>query len=406
MEEVYLARQPIYNRDLDVCGYELLYRHGQSGTSNVANGDSATASVIENYIMSFGLESITGGKTAYINLTRNFFVQDFIPFQKHQVVLELLEDIEPDEELITSLQYLCERGYSIALDDYILDTDERHRLYPYVNIIKVDVLNMSYQEVARHARKLIRPDGPKLLAEKVENKQMMDLCRKAGFSYFQGFFLSRPSTFSTQSMTTQRVPLLRLIAALHDPEIDLRKLESIISQDLSLTYKLLRYISSPLFGIRGGVESIRSAILYLGRQELARWAMILALVSEDNQPAERVRSLLIRARVCEQLTKHRYGGSDRGTAFTVGLFSGLDAVFDCPMESICEQLPLSDETRQALINHSGPYGRVLEAALAQEHGDWDRLEQLDIPVDQLNGFYLEAVQWADEQYQQLASSIK
>ncbi|MFP4146822.1 MAG: EAL and HDOD domain-containing protein [Halorhodospira sp.] len=404
--EVRIARQPIYDRDLNVCGYELLYRQGDATSANHVNDDAATASVMDNALTSFGLEQITGGKPAYINLTRRFFMHDLlIPFQKDQVVLELLEDIEPDDELIAALRRLSKRGFHIALDDYMLNTDERHRLFPYCDMIKVDVLNMSYREVVAHTKQLIRPGAPSLLAEKVETQEMMDLCRKAGFSYFQGFFLSRPTTLSSQSLSSRRLPLLQLVAALHKPELNIKEVETIIARDLSLTYKLLRYLSSPVFAARN-INSVRSAILYLGSREIAHWAVLLAMAAEDDQPAERIRSLLIRAYICEQLTRHRYGGSDAEASFTIGLFSGLDAVFDAPIEQICEQLPLNDESEQALIHATGPYGSVLAATIAQEQADWERLARLEIPPRQLNHFYLEAVRWADEHYDYLERSAR
>jgi len=404
-DEVRIARQPIYGRDLEVCGYELLYRQGDADTATHLDGDAATASVISNTLTSFGLKGLTGGKPAYINLTRRFLLQGHIPFRKDQVVLELLEGLEPDEELIAGLRRLSRQGYRIALDDYMLGTDERHRLFPYCDLIKVDVLNMPYRQVVQHAKQLLRPGGPELLAEKIETQEMMDLCRKAGFSYFQGFFLSRPSTRSSQSLPTERLPLLRLVAALHRVELDVAEVEHIISHDLSLTYRLLRYLSSPVFAAQN-ISSARAAILYLGRRELAHWAILLAMASERGQPAERIRSLLIRAYVCEQLTRHRYGGSNPRTAFTIGLFSELDAVFNMPIEQVCEHLPLDKESEEALIHRTGPYGPVLAAAIAQEQADWDHLARLEIPAKRVNRYYLEAVRWTDERYDYLVDSAR
>lgn len=397
MTDVFLARQPVVDREQSVCGYELLYRRRDSDTAEFTDGDAATSTVIVNTFMELGLSRVTGGHPAYINLTRRFLVNDPVPFPKDQVVLEVLEDIEPDKELIKALRQLSREGYRIALDDFMLDTDQRHRLLPYADIIKVDISGMAPREIVRHARMLRRAHVPALLAEKIETREIMDLCRSAGFDYFQGFFLSRPTTLSRRTVDTQRLPLLKLIATLHQPELEVGELERIMGQDLSLSYKLLRYLASPLFPVRN-IDSIRAAILYLGRRQLANWAVLLAMTTYGNQPSERIVALLIRARVCERLTQHRYGGDDSGAAFTIGLFSGLDAVLDAPMRIICEELPLSAEAEQALLEHDGPYGRVLAAAMAQEQAAWDRLSELDIPPEVVNRFYLEAVRCADEQW--------
>ncbi|MFP4184149.1 MAG: EAL and HDOD domain-containing protein [Halorhodospira sp.] len=401
MTEIFLARQPIFNRELQVCGYELLYRRGHSERAEFVDGDAATSTVILNTFMEIGLETVTGGHPAYLNLTRRFFVDHHVPFPKESVVLEVLEDIEPDDELIAALSRLSREGYRIALDDYVLDGHRRHRLLPYIHMVKVDVMGMSAQQIVRHARALQRSRVPALLAEKVETQEVMDQCRAAGFEYFQGFFLSRPATLSRRSVASNRMPLLRLIAALQRPELDVRELEQIVGQDLSLAYKLLRYLASPLFPARD-IDSIRSAILYLGRRQLADWAVLLAMTSYGDQPPERIVTLLVRARVSEQLVQHKQGGSDPGAAFTLGLFSGLDAVLDAPLSAICDELPLSEESRCALLEHTGPYGRILAAVLAQEQGEWDRLAATGVSASLVNRLYLEALRWAETQWGWLA----
>ncbi|MCG5540621.1 MULTISPECIES: EAL and HDOD domain-containing protein [unclassified Halorhodospira] len=401
MSEVFLARQPVFDRELRVCGYELLYRGGREDSARFVDGDAATATVILNAFMEIGLRAVTGGQPAYLNLTRRFLLQQPVPFPQHEVVLEVLEDIEPDAELRGALCRLSRQGYRIALDDYLLDGSGRERLLPCVDMVKVDVLGMAPQEIVRHARTLQRQGVPALLAEKIESQEVMELCRAAGFDYFQGFFLSRPSTLSRRSVPHNRLPLLRLIASLQRPELDVREIERIIGQDVSLSYKILRYLASPLFPTRD-IDSIRAAVLYLGRRQLANWAVLLAMTSYGDQPSERIVALLVRARTCEQLVRHRHGGSDPGAAFTVGLFSGLDAVLDAPLSVICAELPLSTEVRQALLELEGPYGGILAAVLAQERGDWERLAGSGIEPLQVNHHYLEALRWADAQWAWLA----
>ncbi|ABM63075.1 EAL and HDOD domain-containing protein [Halorhodospira halophila] len=401
MSEIFLARQPVFDRELRVCGYELLYRAGREESARFADGDAATATVILSAFMEIGLRSITGGQPAYLNLTRRFLLQQPVPFPQHEVVIEVLEDVAPDQELRAALCRLSRQGYRIALDDYLLDDSGRERLLPCVDMVKVDVLGMAPQEIVRHARTLQRQGVPSLLAEKIESREVMDLCRAAGFDYFQGFFLSRPTTLSRRSVPHNRLPLLRLIASLQRPELDVREIEQIIGQDVSLSYKILRYLASPLFPTRD-IDSIRAAVLYLGRRQLANWAVLLAMTSCNDQPSERIVALLVRARTCEQLVRHRYGGSDPGAAFTIGLFSGLDAVLDAPLSVICAELPLSFEVRQALLELEGPYGRILAAVLAQERGDWERLAATGVDPMQVNHHYLESLKWADAQWAWLA----
>lgn len=401
---VFVARQPIFDNNLQVCAYELLYRSSDVDSAQVIDGDESTSSVILNSFIEIGIDNITKGLPAYINLTRNFFFELKPELPHKKVVLELLEDIEPDDELISAIQQLSAKGYTIALDDFVLTNDGRDRLLPYVDIVKVDVYGLSPQQIVYQARELRRRKVTTLLAEKIETEQIMKLCRSCGFDYFQGFFLSRPSTLSRRSVSSSKLPLLRMIASLHEPDLNVRELEEIISQDLSLSYKLLRYLASPLFPTRN-IDSIRSAILYLGKRNIANWATLLALSSCDDQPPERIVSLLIRGHTCEKLALNTCTGQSE-TAFTIGLFSGIDAVLDATLELVCKELPLSDVTKQALLHRSGPYGALLAATLAQEQGQWDAISQLGFPPALLSEIYIDAVRCADDQWAWLSQAIK
>lgn len=401
---IFVARQPIFDARMRVCAYELLYRRADTDTAEVIDGDTATSSVLLNSFIEIGIETLTKGLPAYINLTRNFFLDLCPQLPKEKVVLELLENIEPDAELIAAIRQLSSQGYTIALDDFVLGRDGHERLLPYVDIVKVDVYNMAPRQIVNHARELRRHKINALLAEKIETEQIMNLCRSCGFDYFQGFFLSRPSTLNRRSVQSSKLPLLRLISSLNHPEMDVQELEQIITQDPSLSYKLLRYLASPLFPARN-IDSVRSAILYLGKRNIANWATLLTLSSYQDQPAERIVSLLIRGHICEKLAHNTCTGPPE-TAFTIGLFSGMDAVLDAPLEVICNELSLSDEVRQALLQRTGPYGAVLAATIAQEQGNWDKLTQLGFSRTLLAEIYVDAVRRADEQWAWLSQAVQ
>lgn len=407
--EVHVARQPIYDRQLQVYGYELLYRRSAGATTaDVIDDDAATATVLMNTFTEIGLKTLTAGRPAFINLSRRFLGEQDLALPKEGVVLELLENIEPDAEMIDAVRRLSRAGYRIALDDFVLGSDQRDRLLPYVDIVKVDVFDMPPQQIVHHARILRRHRVACLLAEKIETQEIMKLCRSSGFDYFQGFFLSRPSTMSKRTVSSGRLPLLRLIAAMQDPEIQIHQLEQLVNQDPSLSYKLLRYLASPIFPARG-IDSIRSAILYLGQRGLANWATLMALSASHDQPSERIVALLMRAQLCQQLAADRRHvgpaarlAHDPSTAFTVGLFSGLDAVLDAPLAVICDELPLTPATREALLERRGPYGAVLACALAQEQGHWEAIAELGFVASRVADHYVAALRWADAHWAWLA----
>ncbi len=390
----YLGRQPIFDQEQRVIGYELLYRAGDiDRTSAGADGDTATSQVLLNSFWELGLQRVVGEQLAFVNLTRRFIVEPgLIPPPSRQLVLEILEDIEIDDEILAAVARLREQGYVIALDDFIYHP----KLQPLVrmaDIIKIDVLALSHREIDEHLFTL-RKFPVKLLAEKVETPEEFDWCRSRGFDYYQGYFLCRPRLISGRRLTSSRVNLLRVMARLQDADLDLGQLEEIISQDVRMSYRLLRYINSAAYSTVHEIDSIHRAITYLGPNEIRKWASLLLLAGIDDKPDELVKTSLIRARMCELMAEGQ-PGLVSGTAMLVGMFSTLDAMLDRPMAELLEDIPIAQEAREALLERQGPYASILERTLAYEKGAWEDIDFDDESETGLISVYLRSLEWAD-----------
>lgn len=392
--DIYIGRQPIYDRGLRVIGYELLYRGGAANRAGLVDGDQATSQVILNAFLEIGLERLVGDRLAFINLTRGFLTAfPDLPLPREQVVLEVLEDIEVDGEVVRAVLELSRKGYRIALDDFIF----HERLRPLValaDIIKIDVLALSEGELIAHVARLRAP-GRKLLAEKVEDQAMFRRCRELGFDYFQGYFFCRPEVVKGRRPPASRLAVLRLLAELQDPDIPTQRLETLISADAALSYKLVRLVNSPAFGLATRIDSLRRAIVILGLRRLRALASVLALARIEDKPSELMTLALVRARMCDRLAR-RLGTVDPDAAFTTGLFSVLDALLDQPMEAVIEQIPLAEEIGQALLGRAGPVGTVLDCVLRYEHAEWERACCPGLPPEAIRDAYLGALDWARE----------
>lgn len=390
----YVGRQPIYDRALEVYAYELLYRKGNVNHATFSDGDLATTQLLINTFMEIGLENIVGSRPAFINITGDFFTGQYpLPMSHEQVVFELLETVEPTVEVINGVRGLVEQGYRIALDDYLLKRDTLP-LLELASFVKLDVLTMPKDELARSVERLRRYDLM-LIAEKVETPADYDACRELGFDLFQGYFFSYPDVIQTHTNTANRSVVIRLIAQLQDSSIDLREVETLIAQDVILSFRLLRYINCATFGLRREVDSIRQAIMLLGLATVRNWATLLLLSQfDDRKPRELMTIALIRARMCELLsvTDPRI---DAGQAFTTGLFSLLDAMLDVPMENLLDQMPLSLPIKLALQSREGLLGTLLNDVVRYERGQWDGLAERDAVSIDYNTAYLAAVSWAD-----------
>jgi len=401
---LYIARQPIYDRALNVIAYELLYRDDDHNSADFVNGNTATTHVVVNAFLEIGLENLVGTHQAFINLTRSFLLETYpMPFPKERVILELLEDIVIDDAVIAACRRLAADGHTIALDDFVYSESSRP-LLEIIHIIKIDVLALGMEETQRHVE-LLKPYKIKLLAEKIETHEVLEQCKALGFDYFQGYFLARPNLIKQQRTPTMRITALRTLSILQNPRAEIKDIESTIAQDVALSYKLLRYINSAAVSLPKKVDSIQKALIIAGTQCIRLWATLIVLSNVSEKPHGVMNIALVRAKMCELLAeKMRLKNKD--SFFTVGLFSTLDALTDQPLQDILANLPLSDAVNDALLKYQGKPGELLRAVLAYEEGGMalEEIKRLGLPLSVISNAYLEAIRWADLNIQSFTSS--
>lgn len=400
--EIYLARQAIYDRHLNCVAYELLFRSGATDRSNVLDGNRATSQVIVNTFMEMGLDAIVGSRRAFINVTRDFILGDYaLVFPAPRVAMEILEDIPIDDELLHAVRQRRSQGYMIVLDDVVY-RPELDPLLELADMVKIEVLGLDRCAVERQCH-LFRPFRVQMLAEKVETESEFRSAVDLGFQYFQGFFFSRPNLVRGRRMPLNRVAALRLLERVNDIRVDIAELEAIINQDVSLSYRLLRSVNSAVFHFNRRIESVRQALMLLGTNYVANWVSLIVLSGISDKPRELVVTAAVRARMCRTLG-HLFGVASEESCFTAGMFSTLDALFDQTLEEVLRPLPLKVELVEAILAHKGSVGRVLHGVLAYEHGDWGEADLAGISPDAIRSAYLDAVQWASGLLNHLAES--
>ncbi len=391
--QAYIARQPIYNLDLNIFGYELLYRSNMKNSARIEDENTATTQVIMNAFTELGLDSLVGHHHAFINMTRDFLVGDIpIPFSTDRMVLEVLEDIEVNPELLAALKSLSTQGYTIALDDFVL-TDANRPLLELANIVKVDILHQDMKDIEKHIQ-IYKQHNLKLLAEKVESQEQYQTCVDMGFELFQGYFFCKPNIIAGAQIPTNRLNTLMLLAKLQNIDTKIEELDQIINHDVSMSYRLLRLINSAFYALPKKIESIHQAMVYLGNNTLKRWATLITLSNVDDKPRLLYLTSMIRAKMCELLCDSG-NQNDRDMFFTTGLFSALDALVDMTMEDLLTNLPLADDIVEALLFKQGPIGEALKCTLAYESSDWETVDNSRFEQDVIQNAYLESINWAE-----------
>lgn len=403
VREVFVGRQPIYTRQLDVFAYELLFRSGEVQQASFMDGNQATAHVLVTTFLEIGLDAVVGPHVgAFVNFTRDLLLHDYsLVLPPGRVVFEVLENVPVDVDLLEMLRRLAAQGYTIALDDFLYH-DHLQPLVELADIVKLDVLATDRATLAAHVQ-LLRQYDVQLLAEKVETQEDFAYCKDLGFTYFQGYFLCRPDLVKGQRSPTSRLTLLTLLAKLHDPQVEFGELEALISRDASLSYKVLRMANAACYAQLQKIDSIHQALVRLGLTFLTTIVSLVCLANIDDKPHELLIIAMVRAKMCERLAQLTQQGN-RASLFTVGLFSVLDALLDRPMSEILQALPLAEDLTQALLHHQGVLGATLHCVLAYERGQWDEVITCGMQHQVLVSAYLEAIAWANETSNDLTSA--
>ena len=361
----YIAKQAILDAEEHVFGYELLFRDGPESLFSGVSSNHASLNTMD-YSLAFGTGTVTGEKFAFVNCTRELLIDGLVTLlPPDTTVLEILEDIAPDPEVLEACRHLRDLGYRLALDDF-LETNLDTPFLDYVGIIKVDIRANKRAAQLRIAQELGRRNLI-LLAEKVETRQEFDFLRGHGYQYFQGYFFCRPIILETHDIPATELNQLRLLRAISDPSLNLKQLDEIIRLDVSLSYRLLRYLNSAAFGLYR-IRSVMHALVMLGEGEIRKWvALVIAGILGQDKTPELVRIAVVRARFCESLAPPTKSES----YFLAGLFSLLDAMLDRPMAQVVSELPVSEECRLALLRGETPLTALLQQCERCERGDFD-----------------------------------
>lgn len=398
--EVFVARQPIFDRDQRVYGYELLFRQGLNHVLRKLNGDRATSTVLTNSFLLIGMDTLTSGKRGFVNFTRNLLLQEVATtFPTDLVAIEVLEDIEPDPDLVAACRRLKEAGYLLALDDFVFNT-KFEPLIDLADIIKVDFLATDAEECQRIPQQ-VDNRNVKFLAEKVETNEDLQMALDSGYSYIQGYFFSKPVIVSGRDIPGYKLNYLQTLYEINRPDINFETLEAIIKRDVSLSYKLLRFINSIYFGLRHRIRTIRHALLLLGVTEIRKWASLVTLSGMGQDKADELVVLsTVRAKFCELLSVEVDLEERSADLYLMGLFSLADAFTDQPREQTLASLPIADEIKAALAGQAGRFHDIYQLIVAYEAADWtffscyaDRLDLDERLVPQL---YRQAVDWANQ----------
>ena len=384
----FLARQPIFNSARVVYGYELLFHSGPENRDDRTKPDLPSASTVDSILL-FGMDKLTRGCRSFLNCTREFLIRDFATMlPQDRVVIEILESVPMDDEVHDACRRLKQAGSLLALDDFEGRPDWKP-LLAMADFIKVDVLTTPPADQLRLAQTYL-PMHVHMLAEKVETYDDFNRTRAWGYTYFQVYFFSKPEMLSRKDIPQNQINYLLVLQAVNRAEMDIAEVSERIKAEASLSFRLLRYLNSPVFPLLVEVHSIPHALSLLGERGARKWVSLIAVsCMASGKPAEQAALPLLRAQFCELLAPCARQPDSANDLFLLGLLSVLDAILDMRMPDVLKEITVHQEIRDALMGKANKLREIFEFALNYEHGRWDEIgwsaARMGIQKDPISG---------------------
>ena len=397
----FLVRQPILDGHYHLAGYELALRErvpvpalpGAQCLQQMRD-EMLLTSVID-----MAYQQALGDRLTFLAVTTDTLMNPMLAELSSDRIVLSVDGAAPIPAAEPLQAAFAQGGITLALDDPPLRSEIapllRHCRYVRLDVTRHDVPNLIEQ-----VRALRSSSKARLIARNVDTEEAFEACRKLQFDLFQGYYFTclQPSFRNRIDSSRQRImDLLNLVMT----QAEASQIEARFKTDAGLTYKLLRLINSPAFGLRGPVRSIGQALMLLGHDQLYRWLTLLLFTQGPADPRGKalLRHALIRARFAETLGETRLPARERGGLFLVGILSTLDALFNVPMAQALSQLRLPDEIVAALTRREGLYAPYLQLVLACEQFDQERIaqlaEMLGASPDEVNLAHVKAMIWAE-----------
>ena len=367
MSDVYIARQPIFGRDMQVYGYELLYRKSEKNFFEGTDDDKATATLLDDLFF-IEFDELTEGSRGFINFSKNLLLEEVpLLLPKDNLIIEILERVDVDEKVLGMCRKFKGQGYTLAIDDFIFDNKNSlyEKLIEIVDIIKIDFLNSPITDQINLINKY--RGHISFLAEKVETRSDYIAAQNMGYSFFQGYFFSRPLMVNAKAIGSFSANIISIINALQESEPDFECIANKFESDIELSYKLLKLVNSVYYGIKYSITSIHHALVQLGPVELIKWMNIMVIKDIQNvENMELIKLSLIRGKMLSLLADSVKKNKYESDFFLVGMFSAIDLLLNQDMRKIVEKLPLKDDVKRALTGEKNHLREALDAVIAFE----------------------------------------
>ena len=388
-----IGRQPIFDRDLSVSGYELLFRAFEApGAEYLDDGDGGSltpdgllGSTADTW------EALVGTKSAFCDASACVLRGETdLEAPTDRVVVEVSEAQAGADADLAGCRRLLDKGYRLAVDDFS-GASRSDDLLSLASMVKIDPAVVDRDRLPALVEQC-RHHDVELIAQGVDTPAILGRCESLGFDLFQGYLLARPHAAAGGPLAPGRLAGLRVSARLLDAECPITVIEDIIRGDPAMSHQLLKLAGAGAAGgMRRTVRTLRQALVLVGWRRLQSWVALLLLSDDGSTSEEEIAIVLMRARMCESLAAAAGCRPDAG--YTAGLLSSLDIVLGMPVEKIVESLPLDDELRDAVVGGDSQLGRLVADVADYQLGRPDAATRTRLAEEALRAAAVEALTW-------------
>ncbi|PIE20436.1 MAG: diguanylate phosphodiesterase [Neptuniibacter caesariensis] len=400
--DLLMVRQPIFDRDMKIVSYQLRYQFSELINDSLFDPETEGSMLVMQTFTSVFQDGEVRNVPVFLPFPSSMLKGgEVLLLPKKEIVVEIHADIPVTDLLVEHLKLLRKQGFRLALDGFSM----QGHLIPLVklmNIVKIDFSLMHRHRIEKLVG-LLNRSGVAPLAQNVDDFETLLFCKKAGFKLFQGRFISRPTKVLGKTVPGNSAALLQLLQQLQRPNITPQEIEDLIIMDPKLSFKILRVVNSAAYQLSRPIDSMQQAVVYLGHNQLKKWATLITLAGNSDKPEAIAMNLLIRGRMCELLAES-LDSALQDSAFMVGMVSQLDILLDVEMNEILRQVPLDDAIKSAISEQAGVLGKLLHDVVALEEANWSEIEKSSFDKAFLEVAYRHSLQWAEHAMQALAES--
>lgn len=402
MSSKYIVRQPIKDPENKIIGYEIQY-HGEnqafSGGEVTQSNDFAAADTIYNFL-TLNTDKLLRGSLNFMTFTTTLLMKKTPRlFDKGELVIQIDDSVIIHPLAMHMVQQYAKEGYKVAVNEF--------QFAPrYLAILdNIDYIKLNFQSTPeltlKNVIEIAHSMNKQCIAVGIDREDLYQKALKLQVDALEGTYVAEKITAKAHSSGYLQSNFFRLMVAITRDEPDVEEIEQIISVDATLTYGLLKMANSCYFALRRKVTSVRQAIMTMGLSELKQWVYLLSASNAENKMEEGAEEFLrlsfMRANFCSSLMNYAKDMPiSKPDAYIMGMFSTLNYLIDAPMEEILAQIPLRQEVKDALLNHSGRCGALYDLAVSYERADWGKIDQmaeeLGIPTNLLTSVYFSCME--------------